>query len=111
MADPKEPKTPTKGFQPPAGATPLHGASDETFKWDEVGKVLQGVYVGQEKGSMGGQIAIIQTENGKERASAPIQLVRALEGIEQGTKLAIEYGGEVKAASGRMVKKFKVWAL
>lgn len=100
-----------KGFTPPAGATPLHGASPETFKWEQEGTVLQGVYVGQEKGSMGGQIVIIQTEKGKERASAPIQLVRALEGIAQGTKLAIEYTGEVKAQSGRMVKQFKVWAL
>lgn len=109
MADQKQ--NPPKGFTPPANATPLHGASPETFKWAEVGTVLQGVYVGLEDGSMGGKILILQTEKGKERASAPIQLVRALDGIKQGTKLAIEYTGEVKAASGRMVKQFKVWAL
>lgn len=107
MPDQKE----KKGFTPPPGAVPLHSAQAETFKWEEVGAVLQGVYVGQEKGSMGGQIVIVQTEKGKERASAPTQLVRALDGITQGTKIAIEYTGEVKAASGRMVKQFKVWAL
>lgn len=110
MADSQKPGQP-KGFTPPPGATPLHGAQQQTFKWEDAGTTLQGVYVGLEDGSMGGKILILQTDKGKERASAPLQLVRALDGIKQGTKLAIEYTGEVKAASGRMVKQFKVWAL
>jgi hypothetical protein len=103
--------TQPKGFTPPPNATPLHGAQSETFKWEDEGTVLQGIYVGLEDGSMGGKILILQTDKGKERASAPTQLVRALDGIKQGTKLAIEYTGTVKSAAGRSVKQFKVWAL
>jgi hypothetical protein len=109
MADQKP--TQPKGYTPPPGATPLHGAQSETFKWEDHGTVLEGIYIGLEDGSMGGKILILQTSKGKERASAPTQLVRALDGIKQGTKLAIQYDGEVKAKSGRMVKQFKVWAL
>lgn len=105
MAEPK------KGYTPPPGARPLHGAQGETFKWEVVGTVLQGVYIGLEDGSMGGKILILQTDKGKERASAPTQLIRALEGLNVGTKLAIEYTGTVKSQAGRDVKQFKVWAL
>lgn len=95
---------------PPQGAVPLH-SKGETFKWDEKGKVLEGILAGFKTGSQGGQLVHIQTPDGKEAASAPTTLLQALEGVAIGTRVWIKYTGEEKAKSGRMVKQFEVYAI
>lgn len=101
-----------RGFTPPAGAVPLHNASGETFKWDEPGKVLQGVFIGTKKGSKS-MLVIVQTEQGKQAASAPRTLLDSLDGLTPGAKVAIEYVGEdaPKAGFENGLKRFNVWAL
>lgn len=107
-----------KPSAPAPRGTPLHSATGKTIKWDEPGKRIEGIFIALEEGSLGGKMVVLQLATGRESASAPAPLARALAGVKTGTKIVIEYQGE-QALEGepgedgqpRRTKLFKVWAL
>lgn len=101
-----------KPKQNPQQGTPLHSATGETIKWDEPGKVVEGIFIALEKGSLGGQMVVLQLPTGREAASAPASLVRSLTGLKPGTRVKIEYVGETPIeGTDRTTKQFRAWAL
>lgn len=95
------------------GAVPLTGTEAETFKWDRIGKRLQGRLVRIFTGNLGGKIALIDTGKAVETVACPLQLADALSSIKQGTKVVIEYLSESPSRDNpdNKVKRFDVVAL
>jgi len=114
----EESRKPSRPTAPPPRGTPLHSATGKTIKWDEVGKRVEGIFIALEEGSLGGKMVVLQLSTGRESASAPAPLARALLGVKAGTKICIEYQGEQELegergedGKPRRTKLFKVWAL
>lgn len=87
-------------------ATPITGGG-ETYKWDEEGKELVGLFLGLSDGSMGGKLARIQTEHGVETCSAPKVLADALASVPMRSKVHIRYLGEEPNQKGQNYKNFE----
>ena len=94
-------------------AVPLTGTEKETFKWTTPGTELKGRFVRLREGSLGGQIALIDTGKKVESASAPAQLADALESVKPGTMVVIEYIGQFPSKNNpeNFVKQFDVVSL
>lgn len=73
------------------GSIPLTGSSDETFKWDSIGKTLRGKFLRLRDGGNGGQFVMIDTGRDVVVASAPTGLVDALENVAPGTEVVIRH--------------------
>lgn len=73
------------------GSVPLTGSSDETFKWDAIGKELRGKLLKMKEGGNGGQFVMIDTGRDVVTASAPTGLADALDGVTPGTEVVIRY--------------------
>jgi len=92
---------------------PLHDGG--FVSWDEKGKTIVGVFVGFKPSAQypGKQLAIVQTDKGKEAMAVPSTLENALQGVTTGTMIEIRYVGEdppkKKGQSG--LKRFEVNAL
>lgn len=95
------------------GAVPLTGTEKETFKWDWPGTELKGRFIRLRDGSMGGQLALIDTGSKVEACSAPQQLADALDSIKPGTMVVIEYIGQEPSKNNpaNTVKRFDVVSL
>lgn len=90
---------------------PLHDGG--FIAWGkEKGQTVIGVFTGWRKGEYG-DLAVLQTENGKVAISTPTTLRSALQGVAVGTKIEIIFKGEdqpkKKGQSG--LKRFEVYAL
>lgn len=73
------------------GSIPLTGSSDDTFKWDVIGKTLRGKFLRMRPGGNGGQFVMIDTGRDVVVASAPTGVEDALEGVQPGTEVVIRY--------------------
>jgi hypothetical protein len=89
---------------------PLHDGG--FIVWDEKGKKLEGVFAGYRTGTYG-ELAVLQTVQGKVAVATPTVLKSALQGVSIGTRIEITYKGEdapkKKGQSG--LKRFEVYAL
>ena len=89
---------------------PLHDGG--FVSWKEKGQKVEGVFVGFKKGEYG-DLAVIQTPNGKMAVATPTTLRSALAGAVIGTQIEIVYKGEdapkKKGQSG--LKRFEVFAI
>lgn len=91
---------------------PLTGSGGETYKWDTPGKTLKGRFVKLREGSMGGHLVLIDTGDRVETASAPGQLVDALDSVKPGQLVVIRYLGEEKSKkTGMNYKTFEAAAI
>lgn len=116
MASEKE--APSVKGSPPEGYQKVVRAA-ETFKWDQVGKHIEGEYMGMKPGSMGGMLATVRLLRSTELVtfSAPqiledmLKTVRAFdpETGDAGQAIYIVFNGEVKSAAGRPVKQFDLY--
>ena len=95
------------------GAVPLTGTEKETFKWTAPGTILKGRFIRLRDGSLGGQLALIDTGTKVESCSAPKQLADALDSVRPGTMVVIEFVSEFpsKANPENHVKQFDVVSL
>lgn len=89
---------------------PLHDGG--FISWKEKGQKVEGVFVGFKKGEYG-ELAVLQTANGKVALATPTTLRSALQGANVGTQIEIIYKGEdapkKKGQSG--LKRFEVFAI
>jgi hypothetical protein len=89
---------------------PLHDGG--FISWKEKGQKLEGTFAGWRKGEYG-ELAVLQTINGKVAVATPTTLRSALQGVSVGTRIEIIYRGEdaakKKGQSG--LKRFEVFAL
>lgn len=93
------------------GSVPLTGGAGETFKWDKIGKEIEGRFLGLKDGSMGGQLVKIDDGKTIQVASAPEMLRQALEDVKIGTRIVIRYTGEAANKKGQSYKTFEAVAL
>lgn len=93
------------------GGTPLHG-SGEMYRWEKVGQEMVGEFVGI-KPYKNGHIANVKTEDGVVAFSAPTILAGILQGVRQGSRIAIVFSGEKKPTKRGQspTKQFEVYAL
>lgn len=75
-------------------SVPVTASGGETFKWDKIGKRLRGRFIRLRDGSLGGQMALIDTGSRVETASAPVVLAEALESVKPGSEVVIQYMGD-----------------
>lgn len=92
---------------------PLHDGG--FVSWEEKGKTVTGVFIGFKPSVQypGKQLAIVQTDKGKEALALPTTLEGALMGVTTGTMIEIKYVGDdppkKKGQSG--LKRFEVNAI